>query len=153
MKISTRGRYGLMAAIDLAMNCGDYKSLRGIARKQGLSEAYLEQLMAPLKKAGFVESLRGAQGGYRLSRPPGEITAGEILRTLEGSMYPVDCVASGDGAGCGAAACGSCTTKNLWIRMHERMNDLLESVTLEDLVRDYQETEDRGVANEQDLYG
>ena len=141
MKISTRGRYGLMAAVDLAMSYGDYKSLRGIARSQGLSEAYLEQLMVPLKKAGFVESARGAQGGYRLRRPPGDITAGQILRTLEGSMYPVDCVTGDDAAGCGAADCEACTTKNLWIRMHERVNDLLESVTLQDLARDYKDSE------------
>ena len=146
MKISTRGRYGLMAAVDLAMGGGEYKSLREIARSQGLSEAYLEQLMAPLRKAGYVESARGAQGGYRLSRPPGEITAGEILKVLEGPMYPVDCVESGDGAGCGAADCESCATKSLWVRLHDRMNDVLDSVSLEDLVRDYKENdESRGV--------
>lgn len=138
MKISTRGRYGLMAMVDLAVDYGECKSLIRVAKRQGLSEAYLEQLIIPLKKAGFVEGTRGAQGGYCLSRPPTAITAGEILKTLEGSLYPVDCLSDEEGASCGTANCDLCATKSLWLKMYDRMSDLLESVTLADLVRDYQ---------------
>lgn len=141
MKVSTRGRYGLMAMMDLALDYGECKSLRSIARKYGLSEAYLEQLIIPLKKAGFVEGVRGALGGYRLSRLPAAITAGEILKTLEGSLFPVDCLSKEERMSCGTSNCDLCTTKSLWIKMHDRMNDLLESLTLADLVRDHQNNE------------
>jgi len=137
MKISTRGRYGLRAMVDLAADYGECKNLKSIAKSQGLSEAYLEQLIMPLKKAGIVESIRGAQGGYRLSRPPEDMTAGEILKVLEGPMYPVDCLSDEEGTSCGTANCEICATKNLWAKIYERVNDLLESVTLADLVQDY----------------
>ena len=137
MKISTRGRYGLKAMIDLTVESIDGKCvcLKSIAERQGIPENYLEQLIALLKKAGLVKSLRGAQGGYILGRSPKDITAGDILRVLEGSLSPVDCVESGEAA-CGTGNCGTCATKAVWGKIYESLNDVVDAITLEDLARD-----------------
>ena len=91
MKLSTKGRYGLRAVVDLALHQEEEAvSLSSIAERQHISMSYLEQLIARLKKAGIVGSVRGAQGGYMLAKPAGEISVGEILRALEGSLNPVD---------------------------------------------------------------
>lgn len=137
MKISTRGRYGLRALVDLASAGDECKNLKSIAKSQGLSEAYLEQLFAPLKKAGFIQSIRGAQGGYRLSRLPEEITAGDILRVLEGPMYPVSCVQDQENAQCGTSHCQVCAAKDLWTKIYDSVKEVLESVTLADLAQNY----------------
>ncbi|MFN2363905.1 MAG: Rrf2 family transcriptional regulator, partial [Halarsenatibacteraceae bacterium] len=93
MKISTRGRYGLRAMIDLAINEeGEAIPLRVIAEREDISEQYLEQLFANLRKSGLVKSVRGAHGGYLLNREPENITAGDVFRVLEGPVSPVDCV-------------------------------------------------------------
>ncbi|KAI4453096.1 cysteine desulfurylase family member [Holotrichia oblita] len=116
MNITTRGKYGLKIITDLAMAYGVGRvNLKSIAKRQGLSEHYIEQLIAPLKKAGFVISIRGVHGGYSLARPPDGITVGAVLRTLEGSLAPVDCLREND-ATCGSADCGSCITKSLRVR-------------------------------------
>ena len=87
MKLSTKGRYGLRAIVDLASNSQDGAvCISSIAQRQNLSESYLEQLMSLLRKAGIIESVRGAGGGYRLARPPEQISVGEILRALEGDL-------------------------------------------------------------------
>ena len=92
MKLSTKGRYGLRALIDLAQNSTEEPvSITSIAERQEISERYLEQLMSKLKKSGIVKSIRGAAGGYILARPMEEISVGDILRALEGSLDPVDC--------------------------------------------------------------
>ena len=92
MKLSTKGRYGLRALIDLAQNSGEEPvSITSISTRQDLSERYLEQLMSMLKKAGLVRSVRGAGGGYVLARKLEEISVGDVLRALEGSLEPVDC--------------------------------------------------------------
>ena len=89
MKISTKGRYALRLMLDLALNdTGEYISLKSIAARQEISEKYLEQIILVLSKAGFVRSVRGANGGYRLSRAAKEYTVGEILRLTEGSLAP-----------------------------------------------------------------
>ena len=99
MKLTTKGRYGLRAVIDLAMYAKtEPVSLSDVAERQNISISYLEQLIAKLKKAGIVQSTRGAQGGYALAKEPEEISVGEILRALEGSLSPVDCSAV-DGEG------------------------------------------------------
>ena len=99
MKLTTKGRYGLRAVIDLAMYAKEEPvSLAEVAERQSISISYLEQLVAKLKKAGIVQSTRGAQGGYALAKEPEEISVGEILRALEGSLSPVDCSAV-DGEG------------------------------------------------------
>ena len=93
MKISTKGRYALRLMLDLAINhTGSYIPLKTVAQRQNISDKYLEQIIHQLSKAGFVQSARGAQGGYRLAHTPDEYTVGEILRTVEGSLAPVSCL-------------------------------------------------------------
>lgn len=143
MKISTRGRYGLRAMVDLASASkeGGCKNLKSIANSQGLPESYLEQLFMPLKKAGLVESVRGAQGGYRLARAGDNITARQVLEILEGSLYPVECL-SHDGSSCASSNCEVCSTKGLWASLYEQTSVFLESVTLADLAEEHRALKD-----------
>ncbi len=135
MKISTRGRYGLRALLDLvAHSDGQCVTLKSIAERQNLSEPYLEQLMAVLKKADFVKSIRGSQGGYMLNVDPDVVTVGAVLRALEGALYPVECVAGSDTGSCGPYSCENCTTRPVWEKLYERLNDVLDSITLSQLV-------------------
>ena len=133
MKISTRGRYGLRALIELA-NCESEKCvpLRTVAERHGMSEYYLEQLFAPLKKAGIVKSVRGAQGGYKLSRPAEEISAAEVIKVLEGTLSPVDCLEDASYE-CPAASCETCNTRPVWEKLHAGVNELLDTIRLADL--------------------
>jgi len=137
MKVSTRGRYGLRAMAELAMarDIESCVSLKSIAERQGISEHYLEQLFLPLKKAELVASVRGAQGGYRLARVADSISVGEILRALEGSLAPVDCIAE-DGEGtCGNANCETCMTKQVWGQIYDSLNTVVDGISLADLVK------------------
>ena len=110
MKLSTKGRYGLRALIDLAVYSEESAvSIGSIAARQKISESYLEQLMAKLRKAGLVVSIRGAGGGYRLARPAGEISVGDILRALEGNLEAVACDGLKSDRGCEDA--DVCVTK------------------------------------------
>lgn len=96
MKISTKGRYALRLMLDIALNSGGKAvSLRDVARRQEISDKYLEQIVTPLSRAGLVRSVRGAGGGYLLTREPKDYTVGEILRPLEGDLAPVECVSPG----------------------------------------------------------
>lgn len=139
MKISTRGRYGLLAIIDIALNQeSGCVTLKSVAGRQGLSEHYLEQLVSPLKKAGLVRSIRGAQGGYVLNRSADEISMGDILRSLEKSLYPVDCLDDTDEkCACGVDNCSNCVTKPVWEQMYESFNSILDNTKLDKLVEDY----------------
>jgi len=138
MKISTRGRYGLRAMVDLAANGdGGSVTLKSIAERQGIPENYLEQLISPLKKAGYVRSTRGALGGYALNKPAGEISVGDVLRALEGDMRPVECVSEEAAGSCGKAGCESCVTRPVWRKMYDSINNVLESFSLADLAGDY----------------
>ena len=121
MKISTKGRYGLMLLVDLAQNdTGSPVALKTIAERQGLSEHYLEQLIAPLRNAGFVKSVRGAYGGYILARPGSEITAADAILTLEGPLEIVD----------GEIDDGF---QDLWEQLRESIQSVLSGITLQDL--------------------
>ncbi|NLY56319.1 MAG: Rrf2 family transcriptional regulator [Firmicutes bacterium] len=132
MRLSTKGRYGLKAMVDLALQYGKEPTpLNEIAERQDISQAYLEQLMASLRKAGLVQSIRGAQGGYRLSRAPEKITIGEVLRALEGPLVPVDCVDKG-GAGC--EKMDGCYTIIVWEKLRDAIDEVLDSLTLRDLM-------------------
>ena len=143
MKISTKGRYGLLALVDIAARAeGGCVTLKSVAQRQGLSEPYLERIIAALKKAGFVASVRGAAGGYRLNCIPGETSVGDILHALEGPLYPTECLGEVV-AGCGHMDCSSCVARPVWEQMYESANDILASVSLERLVRDYQAVEVR----------
>lgn len=132
MKISTRGRYALRLMLDLAMNnTGMPISLKDIAKRQEISDKYLEQIISVLNKAGYVKSIRGAQGGYLLTKKPEEYTVGMILRLTEGSLAPVACVEEG-------GTCGKmhdCATLFVWKKMNEAINQVVDGITLEDLVQ------------------
>lgn len=131
MKISTKGRYGLTIMMELAIKHGEGPtSLKRIAEKNNLSEHYLEQLIAPLRNAGLVKSIRGAYGGYILSRPPHEISTGNIIRILEGPISPVDFEEEDDPA-----------KRNLWLRIRDSIANVLDTTTLEHLINYKEESE------------
>ena len=134
MKLSTKGRYGLRAMIDLA----DYseempQSIACIAARQSISDSYLEQLMAKLKKAGLITSIRGAQGGYVLAKPSKEISVGDILRALE-DLSPVNCVGLKGEQACGGS--DTCVTRNVWKRIDDSIQHAVDSIFLNELVED-----------------
>lgn len=140
MKISTKGRYGLKAMIDIGAysvnnNC---VCIKNIAERQGISENYLEQLIAQLKKAGLVASIRGANGGYILTRDTKEITVGDVLRALEDDLQITKC-AGQKLTSCGNSNCSKCVTKNVWEKLTESVNTAADSITLADLVNDFKE--------------
>ena len=134
MKLSTRGRYGLKAMFDLALHEGsDPIPLKLIAERQNISDQYLEQIFSTLKKAELVRSVRGAQGGYFLYKKPNEITVGNILRALEGNLKITNCQMDED-------LCEnykSCATKGVWTRLQKSMEEVVDSITLQDMVDDY----------------
>jgi Rrf2 family cysteine metabolism transcriptional repressor len=129
MKISTKGRYGLTIMIELAKQHGEGPtSLKTIAQIHSLSEHYLEQLIAPLRNAGLVRSIRGAYGGYVLARDPKDITSGDIIRVLEGPISPVEGIENEEPV-----------KRQLWIRIRDAVKDVLDNTTLEDLAN-YKDT-------------
>jgi len=131
MKLSTRARYGLMAMHQLALNEGNGPmSLNTIAEKEQLSVAYLEQLFSKLKKAGLVKSVRGAKGGYILSRPPEEIKIGEIIHTLEGDME-LSCCTGDENIQCDRD--NVCSTKHMLDFFQSEIEEVLDSKTLADM--------------------
>ena len=135
LKISTKGRYGLRAVIDIAQYSEiEPVSINSIAVRQGISEGYLEQLMIPLKKAGIIKSIRGAGGGYILARDTEEISVGDVLRALEGSLKPVDCAAFSQEESCEAA--GGCVTKYVWQRINDSINQTVNEISLKQLVEE-----------------
>jgi Rrf2 family cysteine metabolism transcriptional repressor len=135
MKLSTKGRYGLRAMIDMAQSQEKGpKATRNIAERQGISERYLEQLMVPLKRAGLVKSIRGSQGGYILGRSPEKITAGDIIRALEGPIAPVDCVNEMHPETCERE--DYCVTRILWEKVRDSVSGVLDSYTLADLAQE-----------------
>ena len=134
MKLSTKGRYGLKAMFQLAIykNEGPV-SLKTIASKQNISEQYLEQIFSSLKKSGLVKSVRGAQGGYLLGKEPKDITVGDILIVLEGPVSLSDCVLDED-------VCensGKCVTKVVWEKIKKGIDDVINSITLQDMIDDH----------------
>ncbi len=132
MMISTKGRYALRVMIDLAEhNTGEFIPLTDIAKRQGISEKYLESIVSVLSKKGFVSSLRGKGGGYKLKRSPENYTIGSILKVTEGSLAPVACLDEPDNT-CERAS--YCKTLPMWAELYNRINDYLESKTLLDLI-------------------
>lgn len=134
MKISTKGRYGLRAVIDIALHGeSDPVSLSDIAIRQDISMGYLEQLISRLRKAGIVTSVRGAKGGYSLAASKDKISVGEILRALEGDLSPVNCLElSENGTPCKEA--GQCISKLVWKRISDSINDAVDNLMLSDLL-------------------
>ena len=135
MKLSTKGRYCLRAMIDMARYSTDEPvSIGSVASRQGISEGYLEQLVSLLKKAGLVKSIRGAGGGYVLAKDAEEISVGDILRALEGSLEPVRCAAFYSDEGCNAA--DGCVTKYVWQRINDSINQTVDEMRLDELVKE-----------------
>lgn len=132
MRISTKGRYALRLMIDLAINHnGEMVRIKDIAERQHISEKYLEQIISVLKKAGYVKSFRGAQGGYQLAREPKEYTVGMIFRLMEGNMAPVACLEDENNQ-CEKA--NQCVSLRLWSMMNEAINNVIDHVTLQDMM-------------------
>lgn len=139
MKFSTKDRYALLLMVELASASasatpGEYLPLKAVSDNQGISVKYLEQIVAPLSKAGLVESGRGSQGGYRLSRSAAQITAGDILRAVEGEIVPVPCLATS------AESCphrAQCETLGFWEGLNQVINQYIDSATLEKLSSEY----------------
>lgn len=135
VKLSTRGRYGLRALIDLAMNSeNEAVSINSIAARQNISESYLEQLVAKMKKAGLVKSLRGAGGGYRLAKAAEDISVGDILRTLEGNLDAVECPGLKEESGCQGA--DLCVTKYVWQRINDSIAEAVDDIKLSQLIEE-----------------
>ena len=135
MKLSTRARYGLRALIDLAVYREiETVSIQSIANRQNISVSYLEQLMAKLKKAGLAESTRGACGGYRLAHPIDQISVGDVLRVLEGSLEAVEC----NGYDATNACEGSefCAAKYVWKRINDSITDAVDLLMLGELIEE-----------------
>jgi len=132
MKLSTRGRYGTRAMLDLALNYGKGPvSLKNIARRQEISERYLEHIMIALLSAGLVQSTRGSRGGFNLAKLPKEIKLSQIIQVLEGSISPVACV--DDPKLCNRV--DMCVTYEIWKKLKKAMLEVFDSVTLEDMVK------------------
>ncbi len=130
MWISTKAQYGMRALVEVALGGDEPTSLKTVAERQSLSHQYLEQIFAVLRRAGIVESVRGARGGYRLARALEEVPALEVVELLEGSVAPVSCIDDEDNCG----RVGNCTTEMLWRRVDAAVRGVLGSISLADLV-------------------
>lgn len=134
MKLSTKGRYGVRAMAELALHYGGSPiSIKTISKEQNLSEYYLEQLFSPLRRANIIRSIRGAQGGYVLCKHPSEITVGDIMTVLEGPVEIADCI---DGYQCDSEH--SCVTKFVWEKIKSSIDDVMNSISLQDIVDNYE---------------
>ena len=135
MKISTRGRYALRLMLDLALNDPDqYVTIKSISERQDISNKYLEQIITALSRAGYVKSIRGAQGGYKLARPAEEYTVGMVLRLIEGSLAPVACM---DDTPNKCPRSNDCVTLDVWKKLNDAINDVVDNITLADLVNQH----------------
>lgn len=133
MRLSTKGRYGVAAMLQLAMNYDQgTTSLKDIAQRMDYSDAYLEQLFATLKKERLIASTRGPKGGYQLTKEPHRITVGEIIRALEGPIEFSTCVGGGKEIQCQRSA--DCLTKDLWEEINDSINSVIDRVTLGELL-------------------
>ena len=130
MKISTKGRYALKVMIDLAKhNNGDFIPLTEIAKREQISNKYLEQIVAMLNKAGYLETLRGNNGGYKLAKAPNEYKIGDILRATEGDIAPIACIREEK-----CVQSQNCSTYKFWDGLDKVINDYIDSKTLEDML-------------------
>lgn len=135
MRISTRGRYALRLMLDLAINNnGEYIPLKEVAARQEISDKYLEQIIPVLNKAGFVRSVRGSQGGYKLARDASEYTAGMILKLVEGSTAPVACIETEPNS---CPRYSQCATVTIYEAIQKAIDDVVDNITLQDLVDIY----------------
>lgn len=134
MKISMKGQYALQMMIDLAANnTGEHITIKSIAKRQELPEKYLEQIMTALSKAGYVKSVRGSKGGYRLTDKPADYTVGMILRTIEGSLTPVAFLDDLENTKSNNTT--SNVTYGVWKKLNDAINNVVDNITLEDLLQ------------------
>ncbi|GHV86021.1 Rrf2 family transcriptional regulator [Spirochaetia bacterium] len=134
MRISTKGRYSLEAVLYMCLlPKGEYSSTKALAKNTGISEGYLEQLFIPLRRAGIIKGLRGSQGGYSSAKPAKKITVGEILRTVEGPLGPVDCAVKDKL--CAREA--KCTSRIVWKELYQALTSCVDSITMADLTKTY----------------
>lgn len=141
MKLSTRGRYGIHAMYELARGFGGAPvSIKAIAEKQNIPEAYLEQIIAVLRRDELVTSIRGAQGGYMLARSPAEVTVGDVLRSLEGGLKLVDCLLEEDTCGKSCA----CPSRVVWKKISDGLNEIVDGITLQDMMDEYERPTTQG---------
>ena len=137
MTISVKGKYGIKAMLDLAMySYGEKVTVKSIAERQNIPEKFLEQLLSTLRKAGLVKSIRGAFGGYSLSKQPENITVGDVLRALEGDLAPVKCIEQNKGKN-KCKRSDICITKYIWMKIKDGVNEVIDSITLKDLIDAY----------------
>lgn len=141
MKLSTKGRYGLRALIDLALYGEEEAvSIQSISARQQISDSYLEQLVRKLKKAGLVTSVRGAQGGYRLAKPAGEISVGDVLRALEGSIEAVSCGVENNANCLGKDLC---VARYVWEKVNKRIQETVDSIRISQLVEESRQMQEK----------
>ncbi|MCL4454485.1 MAG: Rrf2 family transcriptional regulator [Deinococcus sp.] len=132
MWVSTKSQYGLRALVEIGLRAPDAVPLKEVAEVQGISQHYLEQIASHLRRAGFIRSIRGAKGGYKLGRQPEKIFALEVVEALEGSLAPVTCL--DDPESCWQT--GSCSTETLWKKVDGAMRGVLGKTSLKDLVEE-----------------
>lgn len=140
MKVSRKTEYGLRAMVALALMAGVERPvpLREVAESESIPDQFLDQIMAKLRRAGFVNSVRGASGGYQLSRPPEEISMGELVRVLEGSLAPIQCISETEEVS-PEELCDlyrGCHTRGVWVRVTEAVTKALDALTLADVMHD-----------------
>ena len=139
MKLSTKGKYGVKAMVELAIHYGETPvSIKTISQRQNISEYYLEQLFSPLRKAELIKSIRGAQGGYILNREPKEIKVSDVMYVLEGPIEIAECI---EGTVCDNIDC--CATRLLWAKIKKSIDEVMEGITLQDIVDDYNKIKEK----------
>lgn len=133
MKLSTKGRYGLRAMYELSLSYKDNRpvAIKTIAQRTGFSDQYLEQIFASLKKNDLIVSIRGAQGGYLLSKPPKNISVGDIIRCLDGPIEPSVCVSSNENFTCSEE---NCVTRLVWKKLKDSIDNCLDLISLQDMI-------------------
>ena len=139
MWVSTKAQYGLRALVEIGLRQPEAVPLKDVADVQGISQHYLEQIAAQLRRSGFIRSVRGAKGGYKLGKPMAQISALEVVEALEGSLAPVTCL--DDPQSCGHT--GSCSTESLWKKVDDAMRGVLVDTTLDKLVEERRVIEGR----------
>lgn len=149
MKLSTKGRYGLRAMVDLAVNSGSGPvSIQSIAKRQNISENYLEQIIALMRKSGLVYSHRGAGGGYQISKPLKEISVGDILIALEGDLNIVNCPGFSETDSTTKSECETsdlCVTKYVWGKVNRAIKETFDSISLEELANESRQINNRQI--------
>lgn len=134
MKISTKGKYAVQLMVDITLyNAGNCIALKDVSRRQNISVKYLEQVVGALTSSGFLKGARGPQGGYKLMPGMERSTVGDVLRAVEGSLYPVP---ESEGAGASDGSDGQRAVRAMWDGLYRVVTEYLDSITLEDLARE-----------------